>query len=936
MREWWIEQVLRHRYAVLAVGLVLTVVAGWLASQLEIDPDLRSLLPRDHPVLAALDDVETNFGPVGGINVVVEGGTPEARHAFADAIDETFSDAEGIREIDHRLETDFFVEHALYYLDDAEMEELAERMEAWQHYEFCTAAPDVCIDDPDPEAPAALQAFIDQKRSAVDENLRERTGFSDYYEREGIDALAVFIRPTESSAIIAFSIAVTDAMRQGVQDIYDAGGPWTGTDMRFNLVGPYINKADEQEVVNRDMVRTGSIALVGVILVLYLLFRSTRAVLTLLIPLLCGVTWSLGVTQLALGHLNVITSLISSVVMGIGIDAGIHFLTRARRERIHHDNETSIRRAFEGVIAPLLVASATTASAFVVMALSAFPAFGEFGVIAASGVALCLLAMVTVYPALLAVVGLAKPKRHRDGAISQATRMLLARPGLVFVALVILTVASVRGISTLRDGGFERSSRELQSDHNREVTEADVFLISEIFGRDVHASVLVIEDWEELERVYEQAQERQARRAEEGESLLDSLVAAPSLLPPANIDLDKRERRIRDLTANWSPRTWARLGGEEPDEGAAPGATNGGEAPAPGAVVGGDWDSPAGDAGWDAAANEDEGDEDGEAVDADEGWELPGGGEEWGEFEAYDAGEDAGESGEAQPEDKPEAKPEQPEAEAGPEPPAEGDALIDAEDGKLLRRMLRASTFGPDDLPKSATGMLRGDDGSWAIFAYPNYDAADMFTGVDFLEETTAYTGVDEPGVSAADKSRVYVGEPTVYATTFILLQEEWPVVMGMAALVVTAFVFWQVRSFGQTLVTLSPLLLAIWWTFGILGTFGLKLSVLNVPILPAILGIGVDNGVYLTAAIRRGPSTNTGLHRSVDETGQAILAATMTTMVGFGAFLFSDNGGLRSIGELAVIGIVATAIAAMLAVPTISALLQRRRDRLENGNGRS
>lgn len=936
MREWWIEQVLRHRYAVLAFGLVLTVVAGWLASQLEIDADLRSLLPRDHPVLSALDDVETNFGPVGAINVVVEGGTPEARHAFADAIDETLSDAEGIREIDHRLETDFFVEHALYFLEDAEMAELAERMEAWQHYEFCTAAPDVCIDDPDPEAPAALQAFVDQKRSSVDEKLVDRTGFSDYYEREGIDALAVFIRPTESSANIDFAIAVTDATREGVQAIYDGGGPWAGTDMRFNLVGPYINKAAEQKVVNRDMVRTGSIALIGVILVLFVLFRSTRAVLTLLIPLLCGVTWSLGFTQLALGHLNVITSLISSVVMGIGIDAGIHFLTRARRERIHHDNETSIRRAFEGVIAPLLVASATTASAFVVMALSAFPAFGEFGVIAASGVALCLLAMVTVYPALLAVIGVAKPKRHRDGAISQATRMLLARPGLVFVAVVILTVASVRGISALRDGGFERSSRGLQSDYNREATEADVFLISEIFGRDVHASLLVIEDWEELERVYEQAQERQARRAEEGESLLDSLVAAPSLLPPANIDLDKRERRIRGLTANWSPRTWARLGGEEPDDGADPGPAKDGEAPAPGAVVGGDWDSPAGDAGWDAATGDDEDDEDDEAVDADEGWELPGGGEDWGEFEAYDAGEDAGESGEAKPEAKPEEG-EQPAAEApeaGPEPPAEDDALIDAEDGKLLRRMLRASAFGPDDLPKSATGMLRGDDGSWAIFAYPNYDAADIFTGVDFLEETAAYTGTDEPGASAVDQERVFVGEPTVYATTFILLQEEWPVVMGMAALVVTAFVFWQMRSFGQTLVTLSPLLLAIWWTFGILGTFDLKLSLLNVPILPAILGIGVDNGVYLTAAIRREPSTNTGLHRSVDETGQAILAATMTTMVGFGAFLFSDNGGLRSIGELAVIGIVATAIAAMLAVPTIAALLQRRRDRLENGNG--
>jgi predicted RND superfamily exporter protein len=51
----------------------------------------------------------------------------------------------------------------------------------------------------------------------------------------------------------------------------------------------------------------------------------------LLLPLLCGVAWSLAGTQLILGHLNTITSLISSIIMGLGIDAGIHFLARARR-----------------------------------------------------------------------------------------------------------------------------------------------------------------------------------------------------------------------------------------------------------------------------------------------------------------------------------------------------------------------------------------------------------------------------------------------------------------------------------------------------------------------------------------------------------------------------------------------------------------------------
>jgi len=93
---------------------------------------------------------------------------------------------------------------------------------------------------------------------------------------------------------------------------------------------------------------------------------------------------------------------------------------------------------------------------------------------------------------------------------------------------------------------------------------------------------------------------------------------------------------------------------------------------------------------------------------------------------------------------------------------------------------------------------------------------------------------------------------------------------------------------------------------------------------------------VYLIAAIRRESTTKTGLYRSVDETGGAILAATMTTAAGFGAFLIADNGGLRSIGEVAAIGVLMASLAAMLAVPSLSALVQRRRDRLNGDRARA
>ena len=110
------------------------------------------------------------------------------------------------------------------------------------------------------------------------------------------------------------------------------------------------------------------------------------------------------------------------------------------------------------------------------------------------------------------------------------------------------------------------------------------------------------------------------------------------------------------------------------------------------------------------------------------------------------------------------------------------------------------------------------------------------------------------------------------------------------------------------------------------MGTAGFSFTLFNVPILPAIVGIGVDNGVYLTAGMRSEEDSVAGLERSVDETGRAILAATATTAMGFAAFLVADSGGLRGIGVVAVLGICMAALAAILVLPTLSALARRRR----------
>lgn len=811
LRDGWIDAVLVHHKLVLVLGALLTVVAVGLAARLELNSDLRRLLPRDDFVVQKIERIEGAFGALGTVDVVVHGGTPVARHAFADAVAEQLRGHEMLSKVDHRPELEFFRERALYYIDDAAMEELEERVMAAEHFAMCSNAPDVCVEKPDPKAGEKLRAFVDEHQAEA----QGRVGFDEYYEREGTPALIVFLHPIRPANDLAFDIALTDEMHVRIDEVLAREGPWQGTGLHYNLIGPYVAKAEEQRAVPGDIARSGAVGIAGVMAILFWLFRSVRAMLTLLTPLLAGVAWSMGATQVFLGHLNSMTSLISTVVLGMGIDAGIHLLSRIRKERQGHDDLEAIRRGFQALMVPLLVASSTTVGAFVVMTTSAFPAFREFGVIGACGVALCLLAMATVFPAILLVVGV-PPARARVARGSQPLyRFLLERPAAAGGLLLLLTGGCWFGIQNVRDHGFEYNGRVLGSDRVRDMVEADSELVREILAKDIHPSVTLVADEDALRRDHQRAIARQAELAAQGESVVAEVLSALSFMPATEIDLTQRKQALDELTENFSDKTWDRIEGKSP------------------------------------------GGADGDAATGDE----PG-------------------------------------------------AMTD-EEARAIRKMFDAKPFGLHDLPASVLDRVRAKDGQWGIFAYPTFDRGQMLLAVQLMEETATYAEPPEP----------YVGEAAVFAAMYQTMGREWSGVLTLAAVVVTILVFAQLLSLRQTLMTVVPLAVGVVWLLGVMGTADVRFTLFNVPVFPAILGIGVDHGVYLTVAIASARRMGRDVAETADSTGRAILAASGTTAVGFGSFMVADSGGLRSIGEVAVIGIVLSALAALLVLPTLAGL---------------
>lgn len=868
LRERWIEAVLNRYRLVLLLGALVTISSVWLATNLRIDSDLRQLLPHGHPVLTSLERVEQSFGALGSVNLVIEAKNPQERHAFAHAVAQSLADDELLEGVDFELPTGFFEEHALYYLSDPDMKELSDRFMAWQHFELCSGQSSLCVETPDPEARDKLQAFVKAKQAAA----RGRLGFGRYIEKEELGAQVVFIQPNGASSDLDFAAKVTHHLKSRVDTVHGLGQGWDPSTLRYNLVGPYVAKSDEQASIRKDMLVSGAVGLFGVVTVLLWLFRSWRALVSLLLPLFAGVAWSLGAAQLLLGHLNSMTSLIASVVMGLGVDAGIHFLSHARRERMEHDRDEAIKRAFRRLILPLLVASTTTLGCFLVMASSGFPAFHEFGIIAAAGVFLCLLSMVSLFPALLRWVGIGALKRNqakRAMRVGPLAKLVSKHPGGVFAGVLLLLVVALPSAYEMRETGFEFNGRLLQSQSARERTEADVFLIRDIFGKDIHAAALLFSDYESMQKAFAAAKAIHDKKKAEGESVVAELFAAPALLPDPSIDAIKRQAAIQELANSIGDPIWARLEGR-------------------------------------SKSNSDDLNVE-QSQDAD-----------FYEFEDVDV--DLG--NDATPRRPSESKKlENPSEAKRPQQPKQEDAgssALSPREVALLRRMLAAKPVRLEALPPKALQRVHAPNGGWAILAYPSFDAADIATSLRMMQEVKSYGESTGHGV--------YVGESTVYASMYQLMRDEWPLILGASALVIVVIVYWQMRSLLVSIFTVLPLGLAMLWLVGTMGYCGIKFSLFSVPVIPAILGIGVDNAIYLVASLKAAPDDEAGVGHAVTETGAAIWAATATTSVGFASFLVADSGGLRSIGMVAVLGILIAALSAILLLPSLMLLFRRRR----------
>ncbi|MFQ5602120.1 MAG: MMPL family transporter [bacterium] len=177
------------------------------------------------------------------------------------------------------------------------------------------------------------------------------------------------------------------------------------------LAGVPALEYEEMKTTRRDFTRSTLIALLGVTLLFAFGFGNLLrpALATLCLCLAIGMTF--GFVYLFIGHLNLLAMVFTVILVALGIDFSIHFVTHYEQAlNAGHSPAQAIEKTYHTIGSALWMGGLTTGVAFLSAYFTEFSGLSELGIIAGAGLLICLSCMILIYPAMLFLLDTRFPK----------------------------------------------------------------------------------------------------------------------------------------------------------------------------------------------------------------------------------------------------------------------------------------------------------------------------------------------------------------------------------------------------------------------------------------------------------------------------------------------------------------------------------------------
>ncbi len=533
----------RRPWLPLLVCLALGVLAVLQARHLELRTRFDQLLPDSQPSVVELRRVQAKTSMATNIYVVFEGEDTMALRAYADAVLQPLRDLgpENVSSASSGVQRarDFLMRRAGLFQTYDELAKLKSDVDARWDWEVAKAEGSL-LDEGEPPPPLTAEEL--KKRFEGKKGRSSETEYPDgYFQSKDGKAVIALVATPVAAGDVGRAQATLDRVKAVVDKAPHAPG------IKVSYAGDLVTGLVEYGAALRDLTQVGALGVFLVLMVVFLFFGRVRALLVLGITILTAIAWTFGLTELTIGHLNIATSFLISIIAGNGINTGIVWLQRfyeERRKGVAVDEAIGIAQKETSV--PTLVAALASTAAYGSMLLTDFRAFKHFAVIGGAGMVLSWLCTMVLLPCLVVLFDQASPasfptgndflSRMRRGgvefqwpfveAVKRAPRALAVSGAVTLVLGVVMAVVYVRSDPMEYDIRKLKNDMGAVSDLYRVVRICD-----DVLGAKIDSSMVVLVDKVDQVKPLKQILEERRDKAPAGDKPLEAVHTLLDFVP---------------------------------------------------------------------------------------------------------------------------------------------------------------------------------------------------------------------------------------------------------------------------------------------------------------------------------------------------------------------------------------------------------------------
>jgi uncharacterized protein len=459
---------LYHKRIVIIFSL-LTIVSFITIFNMEIRSDIIDVLPAKNKAVVQFKDFMEKYGTMDNVVVAIE--------SDGDRIDEQIDLIEDLTKrliaspfieyVDYsplKSQSDFFLKHFPLFLSENGLKHLIEKLtpagieqqirQNRQRLLSPFGSPfdsELIAKDPLNIADIIKNSFVRSDKNELDLSMG-------YYFTPDYSTALIFAKPKGKSKDMAFVKNLKKELDIIASLTMSENGNPIGTKIGFT--GGYILSEDVRQIIKHDIVSSSAVSVFLIALLIWLAYRVRLKILLVIgFVMLASLAMTLAFAYLLFGSINIVTSVVTAVLIGLYVDYSMHTVKRYSDElRKCNDSLLALEVTMAKTGSAIIISGITTSLSFFSIVVTNFKGLYELGIISGIGVILCLITTLFLMNSLLAWISkhglqniqFGKPGNEVSYVIVSFANFIMKKHRYIVLIGITLVIVAGLGISKLR------------------------------------------------------------------------------------------------------------------------------------------------------------------------------------------------------------------------------------------------------------------------------------------------------------------------------------------------------------------------------------------------------------------------------------------------------------------------------------------------------